>query len=587
METTPQSRPWFVLLPLLLLAAMLAVAPLRRLTASQYKLVALAPNGYAWALREQGVKASSLPDSDPGEEQKAVRALSAAKPDDYQIQLAYSLLAEWSHALNTPDDRVKRLDALAGLFPARATVYAHMLRYETEREVRVRRDTEYQITVKQMDRDEVKVDADELRPPEDLKKHLEEFERYAVAGEKLEPTNAYFSLMRAVGQFATQRDADAIESIIVASRKTRFEDYVTDEMQADWRLSSEAFGDNSAALRAIIQGGVGSPHLAQMEALGHTAAAVAIKLELDHKYDQAIQLRTAMAHCGRLIRIQAHTLRGAIVGCGMTHEQIVRPGGSAVMVDDVNLSTQEREQQRVNAYFKYLSAHGQASEVAWMRNELEQIANVKDIQKEAAIASLSPYGKHGMKVAAWWLYDYSILLNIVILTAVAVPAAIICMKKNFKTSTLSVTLMVAYALLLALTFQSQGGMALTALRSQFTDWILHSRENPVAPGAGITERLFDSSNIHGMAVLLGLLGTGIVMLLIYKRSKDSDIVFVDTLRIEFVRYTSIVLSVIIIAYAVCLFKTSREESQLHQELHEVMSSEGKYMAPIVGKTWPD
>jgi hypothetical protein len=358
-------------------------------------------------------------------------------------------------------------------------------------------------------------------------------------------------------------------------------------MQADWRLSSEAFGDNGAALRAIIQGGVGSPHLSQMEALGHTASAVAVKLELDHKYDQAIQLRTAMAHCGRLIRVQAHTLRGAIIGCGMTHDQIVRPGGAPVMADDVNLSTVEREQQRVNAYFKYLSAHGQASEVAWMRNELEQIATVKDIQKEAALASLSPYGKHGMKVAAWWLYDYSLLLNIIVLTAVAVPVAIICIKKNFKTSTMSVTLMVAYALVLALAFQSQGGMALTALRSQFTDWILHSTESPVAPGGGITERLFDSANIHTMAVLLSLLGTAIVMLLTYKKSKDTDIVFVDTLRIEFVRYASIVLSVIVLTYAVCLVKTERDERQLHQELHEVMRSEGKYMAPIVGKTWPD
>jgi hypothetical protein len=588
METTPQSRPWFVLLPLAILALLLLMAPMRHLTANQMKLVALPPNGYAWALREQGVKATSLPDSDPGEEQKAVKALSANLPNDYQIQLAYSLMAEWSHALNTPDDRVKRLDAFAGEFPSRATVYAHMLRYETEREVKVRRQTEYEVTVKQTDKDEVRVDSDELRPPDDLKKHLEEYERYAVAGEKLDPQNAYFSLMRAVGEFAALRDEDAINSIIAASKKTHYEDYVNDEMEADWRLSSEAFGDNSAALKSIIQGGVGSPHLAQLQALGRTAAAVAIKLELDRQFDKAIKLRIATAHCGKLIRSQSHTMPSALVGCDMTHEQIFRPGGAPVMVEDVNLSTAEREQQRVDAYFKYLSQHGQASEVAWMRNELQQIALVKAIHQDAAGASLSPYGKNGMKVAAWWLYDYTILINIVVLTAVAVPAAIICIKKNFKTSTLTVTLIVAYALLLALAFQSQGGMALTAMRSQFIDWILHNKDNGTATtGVGVTDRLFDSSNIHGMVLLLSMLSTGIVMGLIYKRSRDTDIVFVDTLRIEFVKYTSLVLTVCIVIYGMCLLKTNKEESMLHQELHEVMQSEGKYIAPIVGKTWPD
>ena len=534
------------------------------------------------------MQASSLPDSDPGEEQKAVRALSASHPDDYQIQLAYALMAEWSHALNTPDDRVKRLDALAGLFPARPTVYAHMLRYETEREVKVRRQTEYEVVVKQTDRDEVKVDADELRPPDDLKKHLEEYERYAVAGEKLEKDNAYFSLMRAVGEFAAMRDDDAINSIIAASKKHKYEDYVHDEMQADWLLSSQAFGDNSAALHSIIQGGVGSPHLAQLQALGRTAAAVAIKLELDRNFDRAIQLRVAMAHCGKLLRSQSHTIPGALVGCDMTHEQIFRPGGAPLIIEDVNLSTAEREQQRVDAYLKYLTQHGQSSEVAWMRNELEQISLVKDIHKEAAGASLSPYGKNGMKVAAWWLYDYALLMNIVVLTAAVLPVAFICMKKNFKTSTLTVTLIVVYALLLALAFQSQGGMALTAMRSQFIDWILHNKDTGNATtGTGITDRLFDSSNIHAVTFLMATLSTGAAMALIYKKSRDTDIVFVDTLRIEFVRYASLVLSVFIVLYMGCLAKTNSEERKLHDGLNQVMQSEGKYIAPIVGKTWPD
>src|ERR1700722_15805582 len=108
METTPKSRPWFAILPALLLFIMVMAPSMRRLIVSQFKLVFRSPKAYAWALREQGVKAEELPESDPAEEQAALKNLAASYPQDYQIQLAYSLMAEWSHVQNTTDDRIRR-----------------------------------------------------------------------------------------------------------------------------------------------------------------------------------------------------------------------------------------------------------------------------------------------------------------------------------------------------------------------------------------------------------------------------------------------------------------------------------------------
>lgn len=283
METTPKSRPWFVLFPISLLSIMMMIPYMSWLIKSQVKLVFRQPHAYTWALRAQGVDSNDLPDCEPGEEQAAIQALASAHPQDYQIQLADSLMAEWSHAKNAPDERVKRLDQLAGVYPARATVYADMLRYETEREVKVRRQAEFEHFVNQIPVDEIKTDPDELRPPSDLKQRLDEFERYAVAGENLEPENAYFSMMRAIGLFASHDNRLAMACIMSAAAKLQWEDHVSDELDADWWLGSMAFGDNSAVLRSAIQGGVGSPHLEQLAAVGRTAAALAYRDGVDRQ----------------------------------------------------------------------------------------------------------------------------------------------------------------------------------------------------------------------------------------------------------------------------------------------------------------
>jgi hypothetical protein len=43
----------------------------------------------------------------------------------------------------------------------------------------------------------------------------------------------------------------------------------------------------------------------------------------------------------------------------------------------------------------------------------------------------------------------------------------------------------------------------------------------------------------------------------------------------------------LLIYAVVLVKSAQHEAQLHVELNEVMVNEGRFEAPMIGKTWPD
>lgn len=83
-----------------------------------------------------------------------------------------------------------------------------------------------------------------LIPP--AAEHLAAYDRDAKEGERLDPDNAYFPLMRAVGLFAARRDKEAIEAIERASRKPRWEDYTNEEAEAHLHLLAKAFGRQPA-----------------------------------------------------------------------------------------------------------------------------------------------------------------------------------------------------------------------------------------------------------------------------------------------------------------------------------------------------
>src|SRR5262249_9729756 len=66
------------------------------------------------------------------------------------------------------------------------------------------------------------------------------------AGERDDPTNAFWSAMLATTYFAAMRDDEALRALARAARKSRWDTYLYEEVLGQWRLYSAAYGDQGA-----------------------------------------------------------------------------------------------------------------------------------------------------------------------------------------------------------------------------------------------------------------------------------------------------------------------------------------------------
>jgi hypothetical protein len=136
-----------------------------------------------------------------------------AHSDDVRVQIA--------DATAEKDGRVPRLRALLARFPDSPSLYACILSQAAHDEIDLDRDETYLYNGSQ--------------PPDDTRRYrkvaspsaLAAFDRDAAAGEKRDPDNAYFPLVRAIGLFAGHRDVAALAMpalmalVLVARSRTR------------------------------------------------------------------------------------------------------------------------------------------------------------------------------------------------------------------------------------------------------------------------------------------------------------------------------------------------------------------------------
>src|SRR5262249_40047924 len=117
------------------------------------------------------------------------------------------------------------------------------------------------------------------QPHDDMPEQLAAFDHDAAEGERLDPNNAYFSLMRAVGLFAANRDDEALAAISRAGQKTSWIEYWNDELDSEWQMQETAFGQASALARADRWGAILYPHLRSVRAASRLAIFKAAEAE--------------------------------------------------------------------------------------------------------------------------------------------------------------------------------------------------------------------------------------------------------------------------------------------------------------------
>ncbi len=361
-----------------------------------------------WLVRQQGQALFSGPAlparkiDDSAQISARQQAAARAHPDDFPVQLALALRQGAGASVSTapsasgaalggtpgtpssdtwvPSAKLQALHGLEGKYANQPSLYAAMLRDLALGAVKLDHRKE------QLDLEPPRKDAEpHTTAPIVHAKALEEWERAAVQGEKIDPVNAFFPFLRAVGLFAQNRDNEAIAEIEKAATLPRFEDYVQDEATGGWQLAEagQAGQHLSSVSRTAISAAILLPHYSLMRGASRLATVEAVRQEQAGNKEAGFAIRQALVRCGARMRVDSHFLIGSFVGEAIVATAQARPGGAPPLAKGGGNNGENRGDKyallvRKN-YEAYLNQIGHPEEVAWVEHEADARQEVKVI----------------------------------------------------------------------------------------------------------------------------------------------------------------------------------------------------------------
>lgn len=348
------------------------------------------------------------------EDRRRVEAAAASAPEDFGLHYA-AVHGNGSAAV------AAGMRALALRFPNQPALYANILPYDTLGAVR-------------LDRNEgnllmgAKPAPMIYHPKPPTPAALAAFDRTAAEGERTDPDNAYFPLMRAVGLLAAHRDADAEAAVLRAGTKTAWREYIVEDIQSRWRLQQAAFGDRGVIPQASIAYNTLLPQYQQMRSVARVMAYFAMQKEQAGDVAGGLTLRDSLRRCGDLMRVQSNFMIGAIVGSSLCHIACLRPGGAPPPPE---LPPNETEAQRLagyrvnaQAFAVYARQHGRADLAANALAEADAAEGVSAVM--AYVDDTKNINSEPIfRLINWWTADVAVLANVFWLLALWAVAAVV------------------------------------------------------------------------------------------------------------------------------------------------------------------
>jgi len=334
---------------------------------------------------------------------------AARYPDDFALQYARAAFSGDAAPLMT-------LRALTQRSPDSPVLYANLLREECRR-LHAARPENYLLQNQP-------VPSDVSHSPPPTPEELAAYDQEAAAGERVDPANAYFPLMRAFGLFAAHRDAEALAAVKRASVKPRWNEYLTEDVEAKWDLHTEAFGDPGALPQAVLWSGEMLPEYQRLRETARIAVYQAVLKEQAGHREEGYQLREALRRCGDIMRVQSTTLIGSLVGIAISAISEARPGGPYLQ-DDTDgrgqKTAEQMAQKRLDAYCAYVVQIGHPEAAQKAREEEAARRKVQGLTKDDP--QMLKYVAPLWYLAFWWMAGVTLLLNVAWLLAFGLLAA--------------------------------------------------------------------------------------------------------------------------------------------------------------------
>jgi hypothetical protein len=352
-----------------------------------------------------------------------------AHPLDYESQLA--LAVGLGAAAESYDfaPAWRRLAALVPRFPNEPSLYAAILRGMVSSDIRTGRlEEEALFSPKKPAGRGPKYRNDPAL--------LAQFDSFAAAGERLDPSNGFFPMLRASALYAAQREDEATAAEKRGVACSDWNDYRSVEKRALHRLRTAATGRAPAycrTLEAILPtdgsyraiGGVVRLMLAayvdteySVEHVRHRSAQVdshrpwPVGPEDERALMRAVEiaLRRRMAETGVRMRDGSSDMLGALTGAAIVEQAALRPGGALQPKDKTATSSEMAIAHREAQLLAFLVRGGNHGTADWFRKQFE-------IGRRLRVERLDPFRQPNSMAALELAHAVGswLLLNIVFL----------------------------------------------------------------------------------------------------------------------------------------------------------------------------
>lgn len=539
---------------LLLLVALALLPDIGWLVRTQWHTL-FSPRPATVALREWRLEAVRSPD--PAWLRGRLAAVARQHPDDYLLQLAWTLEQEHPSRVD--------LRPLLPRFGNRPALLAHILRYDTAGRVRIQRSEEWAFAPAAE-----RPNPASLTPPS--AQHLRAYEQIAERGERVDPENAYFPLMRAIGLFAARRDKEAMEAIRRASRKPRWDDYLWEEKEARLHLVQVAFGEPLAISQFLNGYSVPEAHWLSIPSLGRMVRYLAHTLERRGKAQQAADLRLAMLRCASRIRSQSSSSVGSLVALATASVATAVPSPPR-SARETEVQYRERLQREFLATLRRL---GREADARWAQQEFHAMEETHALLREGT--SPRQWLRMPLRwVRAWtanllWLW---LLIGTALLWGVYAVAARTALQQG----------LAPYGVLLV-TVSLAGGAVLLSPAAEFPTQVLAVLAYMVQAEGSQPEfvvippllaRVAAAALVSFLLLMLGTL-VGVWGML---RGAEPNQALVEGMR----RSAPFLIGLLAALYTLSLVHTTRLEGEWQRDLQAWRQHEGKFYAAQLGKRW--
>ena len=510
----------------------------------------------------------------------AEHLLAARMPDDYPVQLALATeMSPYRVDLNTADpmapskDRNRRIAALAERFPNNPSVYANLLRYMTMGEVHVGRNDDGSVPVPHAG---VKVVP---TAPESL----EMFDTAAQKGAELDPDNAYFPMMRAVGLFHAQRDSDALEALKAASRCSHWIEYFQDEAEGRNRLYTATYGEQGALQHISAAASLLFPQYAQLRAEARVALHLAGEAESDGNTAEGVAIRHALMRCGGLMRSQGTSYITSLVGIAIVNIGTANPygiknsdsqsGDHATEAEAAKLREKRRE-----LYYSYLESIGRPQEALWAKTEIAAADQARTVGSEGLHYSVFD-GRKLCQLGMAWMMNNALLSSVLVLMVLGASAHLAAHIRPRKA-----------VLLWRFVFAGLIVIGLGVWQWQATCLGMKPYIAVQNAFSGLSGNAFDDMTnrlaVVRLAAGLSLLVPALLVCLIACIALFQRVPLSTGLGRGLRGAAFPVAAALFLVYAISLLPTAQLEATVKTDMSRLTHNEPHYLAELTGKTWP-